>query len=189
MIHYDNEQAVTAELQAFQAENEASIDTALNNMLTKIRAIYNKYNITTDTPFSELQRRISKTDAKELNDALYKLSKQIDDEDFNRELRPIANMTIYDSIGANIALGIASAFLAVKNKLAKQVQQSEQSEVKRLKSYYNVNEDYHTALKRQFEPYLANHYIKEIYNYRSQFRSDLLAQRTIEHTVDKLLNL
>lgn len=186
MVQYDNEQAVTAEIQAFQAENNKLVDDYINRMLTNIGAIYNKYGITIQTPFSELQRKISSVDARQLNNDLRELSRLIDDEDLKRELKPIASMTVYDSIGANIALGIGSLFYVISKNLTKQIEQSERSEAQRLKTAYKVNKDYHTKLYDSFKPFLANHYIKEVYNYRSQFRSDLLAQRTMEHTVDKL---
>lgn len=187
VVRYNNEQEVEADIQLFTKTNDVIVDGSINEMITKIRAIYNKYNITTDTPFSELQRLLPEREAKRVNDELYSLSQKIEDSDFKRELYPMANMTIYDSVGAEIALGLGSLFYTMTKRINKQTQEGGKLELKRLQKAYKIdNSDYHITLRHKFEPYLANDYIKEIYNYRSQFRSDLMAQRTIEHTVDKL---
>ena len=186
VIRYDNEQAVENEFQLFKGTNTAITNVYIERMINNIRALYQKYGITTDTPFSQLNTRISRSDAKAINDDLYYISKEIEDSDLKRELKPVANMTQYDSIQAQIALGLGALFVVVSGNIAKQASQSEANEVKRLNNAYKKSIEYHTGLHDSFKPYLANHYIKAIYAYRSQFRTDLLAQRQIEHTVDKL---
>jgi len=190
IIDYDNQAYTTQALANFQSENEPEFKRAYNDIVAKILSLYQRYGITKDDDnFSRASYTLmSATDSKAMNDELYRLYKLIDDSDFQRELYPKKlNLTVYDYSAAEITLGLATLFLVMTGRITKQSNEVAHNESVELSKQYGFNgyKQKPTALDKK-DPYLMNHYLQEIYRFRFKFRSDTLANRSIEKSVDEL---
>lgn len=189
MAYTNYDERVALESMQIQS-NDAFIDSQYQAIYDRLRALYRKYGIDTNTNFAALKRKANPQDIETINKELSELRKNYDDSDITNQLQPIRkNGNQYDLISSILALGVIGAYYKLGNRISKQVDKGIKAESDRLRSYYKLDiPELHTNRldrKNAYQPYLDNQSINALYEKKKRIRSDLIARRDLEKTLDQ----